>query len=66
MPSGARFDEAVVCDGAWYADVYLKEFSLKPGHRILIYGASGARATTPFGSMRPFLSRRKTHGPPAL
>jgi NADPH:quinone reductase-like Zn-dependent oxidoreductase len=42
MPTNARFDEAVVCEGAFYADSGLKKFSVGPGHRILIYGASGA------------------------
>lgn len=46
MPAGIRFDEAVICEGAWYADTYLKKFDLKPGHRILIYGASGAIGTS--------------------
>jgi NADPH:quinone reductase-like Zn-dependent oxidoreductase len=46
MPSGKRFHEAVVCEGAWYADTYLKKFNLKAGHRILIYGASGAIGTS--------------------
>ena len=45
MPAGTRFDEAVVCEGAWYADMYLQAFHLKPGHTILIYGASGAIGT---------------------
>jgi len=45
MPAGVRFGEAVVCEGAWYADTYLKGFRIKPGHRILIYGASGAIGT---------------------
>ena len=45
MPAGAHFGEAVVCEGAWYADTYLRAFRLKPGHRILIYGASGAIGT---------------------
>jgi len=45
MPAGARFDEAVVCEGAWYADTCLKKFGLRRGHRILIYGASGAIGT---------------------
>jgi len=31
--------------GAWYADTYLQAFRLKPGHRILVYGASGAIGT---------------------
>ena len=42
MPSGKRFDEVVVGEGAWYANTYLKRFNLKPGQKILIYGASGA------------------------
>ena len=45
MPAGARFDEAVVCEGAFYANAVLKRIDLKPGHRILIYGASGAIGT---------------------
>lgn len=46
MPSGARFDEVVVGEGAWYADTNLKKFNLEPGHKILIYGASGAIGTS--------------------
>src|SRR5213592_3789834 len=42
MPASTRFDEAVICEGAFYADTGLKEFRLGPGNRILIYGASGA------------------------
>ena len=42
MPSGKRFAEVVVCEGAWYANTNLKKFNLKPGQKILIYGASGA------------------------
>lgn len=45
MPAGTRFCGAVVCEGAWYADTYLKAFRLGPGHSILIYGASGAIGT---------------------
>lgn len=45
MHVGAAFNEVVVCEGAWYADTYLRGFRLKPGHRILIYGASGAIGT---------------------
>ena len=45
MPAGIRFEEAVVCEGAFYADAGLKEFHVGPGHRILIYGASGAIGT---------------------
>ncbi len=45
MPSKLRFDQAVVCEGAFYANPTIEHFGLKPGHRILIYGASGAIGT---------------------
>ena len=45
MPAGVRFREAVICEGAFYADTILRKFGLKTGHKILIYGASGAIGT---------------------
>jgi NADPH:quinone reductase-like Zn-dependent oxidoreductase len=45
MPAGARFDEAVVCEGAFYANAVLKRIGFKVGQRILIYGATGAIGT---------------------
>jgi NADPH:quinone reductase-like Zn-dependent oxidoreductase len=45
MPSNLRFDQAVVCEGAFYANPIIEHFGLKPGHRILVYGASGAIGT---------------------
>jgi NADPH:quinone reductase-like Zn-dependent oxidoreductase len=45
MPADLSFREAVLCEGAWYADSTLRAFGLGPGHRILIYGASGAIGT---------------------
>jgi NADPH:quinone reductase-like Zn-dependent oxidoreductase len=45
MPSNLRFDQAVICEGAFYASPTIEHFALKPGHRILIYGASGAIGT---------------------
>jgi NADPH:quinone reductase-like Zn-dependent oxidoreductase len=45
MPSNLRFDHAVICEGAYYAHPAIEHFGLKPGHRILIYGASGAIGT---------------------
>lgn len=45
MPADMPFDEAVVCEGAFYADPGLRKFKVGPGHRILIYGASGAIGT---------------------
>lgn len=46
MPSGKRFRDVVVCEGAWYANTYLQKFDLQPCHKILIYGASGAIGTS--------------------
>ncbi len=45
MPPGASYSEVVVGEGAWYAHTYLERFKLKRGHKILIYGASGAIGT---------------------
>lgn len=45
MPAGMCFGEAVVCEGAWYADTNLQAMRLQPGHSLLIYGASGAIGT---------------------
>jgi NADPH:quinone reductase-like Zn-dependent oxidoreductase len=36
------FDQAPVCEGAYYANSGLQKFQVGPGHKILIYGASGA------------------------
>jgi NADPH:quinone reductase-like Zn-dependent oxidoreductase len=45
MPAGLGFAEAVVCEGALYANTNLEAFGLQPGNTILIYGASGAIGT---------------------
>src|SRR5436190_9309153 len=45
IPASVRFDEAVVCEGAFYANGSLNGLGLKAGHTILIYGASGAIGT---------------------
>jgi len=42
MPADVGFDEAVMCEGAFYAHAVLNRIGLKPGDTILIYGASGA------------------------
>jgi len=42
IPAGLPFDEAVVCEGAYYAYCSLKALRLESGQNILIYGASGA------------------------
>jgi NADPH:quinone reductase-like Zn-dependent oxidoreductase len=45
MPAGVRFDEAVLCEGAFYANAVLKRINLRRGDTLLIYGASGAIGT---------------------
>ena len=45
MPDNLAYDEAVVCEGALYANSGLKRFRVGPGHKILVYGASGAIGT---------------------
>jgi NADPH:quinone reductase-like Zn-dependent oxidoreductase len=45
LPAGMPFDQAVVCEGAFYAHACLKALRIKPGDKILIYGASGAIGT---------------------
>lgn len=45
LPAGTAFGQAVVCEGAWYADTNLRALGVQPGHDILIYGASGAIGT---------------------
>lgn len=45
IPDDFEFAEAVVCEGAWYADNYLQALRMQPGDSILIYGASGAIGT---------------------
>ena len=46
LPDGVSFDEAVVSEGAWYANCGLTYLDLGPNHSILIYGASGAIGTS--------------------
>jgi NADPH:quinone reductase-like Zn-dependent oxidoreductase len=46
MPAGMTFEEAApACDGALNALTCLTQADLRPGRRILIYGASGAIGT---------------------
>jgi NADPH:quinone reductase-like Zn-dependent oxidoreductase len=44
MPNGLTFDQAPVCEGAYYANGSVGKF-VRPGCRTLIYGASGAIGT---------------------
>jgi NADPH:quinone reductase-like Zn-dependent oxidoreductase len=45
IPASVPFDRAPVFEGAYYASATVAAFGLRPGHRILIYGASGAIGT---------------------
>ena len=45
IPADLSFAEAVIGEGAWYAEMYMERFSVKSGDRILVYGASGAIGT---------------------
>jgi len=45
IPAGLPFDQAVVCEGAFYAHSVLEKIGLQAGQAILIYGASGAIGT---------------------
>ncbi|THD79948.1 MAG: NAD(P)-dependent alcohol dehydrogenase [Phenylobacterium sp.] len=42
IPAGLGFAQAVVCEGAYYANSGLQQFDVGPAHSILVYGASGA------------------------
>lgn len=42
LPDGIAFDQAVVCEGAYYASATMSSPIVVAGTRILIYGASGA------------------------
>lgn len=45
MPTNLSFHQAVICEGAYYANASVEKLGYKPGHRVLIYGASGAIGT---------------------
>jgi NADPH:quinone reductase-like Zn-dependent oxidoreductase len=45
IPAGLPFEQAVLCEGAYYAQACLAKFNLEPGDKLLIYGASGAIGT---------------------
>ena len=42
LPAAIPFGQAVVCEGAFYANASLSRLRLPPGSPILVYGASGA------------------------
>ncbi|MFT3727765.1 MAG: NAD(P)-dependent alcohol dehydrogenase [Terricaulis sp.] len=42
VPDNVELANAVVCEGAYYADAGLKQFSIGPSSKVMVYGASGA------------------------
>ncbi|MEO8459221.1 MAG: NAD(P)-dependent alcohol dehydrogenase [Dokdonella sp.] len=42
LPASVGFDQAVVCEGAYYASATMTTLAVGPGTQILVYGASGA------------------------
>ena len=42
IPNSLRFEDAVVCEGAFYADAGLRQFNIGPHSKVMVYGASGA------------------------
>jgi NADPH:quinone reductase-like Zn-dependent oxidoreductase len=42
IPDGVDFAEAVLCEGAWYANNNLEKYDMQPGDQILIFGGGGA------------------------
>lgn len=45
MPKNLRFDQAVICEGAYYANAGVEQLGYTAGTKVLIYGASGAIGT---------------------
>jgi len=45
IPAGLPFEQAVVCEGAFYAHGCLAKLDLNAGDKVLVYGASGAIGT---------------------
>jgi len=42
LPASIAFDQAVLCEGAFYASATMTTLAVGPGTHILVYGASGA------------------------
>ena len=42
MPGSFDFADAVLCEGAWYANSNLKAYNIESGDQILIFGGGGA------------------------
>ena len=42
LPASIAFDQAVLCEGAYYASATMSSLTVAPGVHILVYGASGA------------------------
>jgi len=42
MPPGIDFADAVLCEGAWYANINLEKYNIQPGDQMLVFGGGGA------------------------
>jgi len=42
LPEGVDFAHGLICEGAWYAETYMRAFRVGPGFSLLVFGASGA------------------------
>jgi len=42
MPAGTDFADAVLCEGAWYANNNLEKYNIQSGDQLLIFGGGGA------------------------
>ena len=42
MPANLSFNQAPLCEGAYYANASVEQLGYRPGLEVLIYGASGA------------------------
>src|SRR5258708_21752825 len=47
LPAIIAFDQAVLCEGAFYASATMTELDVGPGTHLLVYGASGAIGSAP-------------------
>lgn len=42
MPTGIDFADAVLCEGAWYANSNLEKYDIQLGDQVLVFGGGGA------------------------
>jgi len=42
IPAGIDFTDAVLCEGAWYANSNLEKYNIQTGDHVMIFGGGGA------------------------